>query len=333
MLNTDFVDNSGGVNSSDLEVNIKILMTDVMTNGNHKMDMEKRNILLEKMTDDVAELVLRNNYQQAQAISLAELQAKENLQIQDDFMKDLEREKGLNRVIEGLPDEEKIENRLRAGKGLTRPELAILVSYAKIAFTQDLMASDIPESADMEDWIINYFPDDLRTKYEKEIKRHRLAREIVATSMANSLVNRMGPTFLKAKMNKTGATAADIAKAYIIVRDAFDLRKLWDQIEGLDNKVPAEVQLKAMREIAQLSEHTISWFLTRLGHDLDIGREIDNFGVGIAQLSDNLKTLLTDDLKNSISLRAAAGERDGLPKKTRRANRPAACFVIGMRHY
>ena len=326
MLNTDFVDNSGGVNSSDLEVNIKILMTDVMTNGNHSMDIEKRNALLEKMTDDVADLVLRNNYQQAQAISLAELQASKNLQIQDDFMKDLEREKGLNRAIEGLPNEEKVESRLRAGKGLTRPELAVLVSYAKIAFTQDLMASDIPESPDMEDWIINYFPDDLRGKYEKEIKRHRLAREIVATSMANSLVNRMGPTFLKAKMNKTGATAADIAKAYIIVRDAFDLRKLWDQIEGMDNKVPAEVQLKAMREIAQLSEYTISWFLTRLGHDLDIGREIEDFGIGIARLSDNLKSLLTDDLKNSISLRAAAGERDGLPKKL--ANQIALLPVI-----
>ena len=172
-------------------------------------------------------------------------------------MKDLEREKGLNRKIEGLPDEEKIEQRLRVGKGLTRPELAILVSYAKIAFTQDLLASDIPESPDMEDWILNYFPVDLQKKYLKEIKRHRLAREIVATSMANSLVNRLGPTFLKAKMNKTGASAAQIAKAYIIVRDTYNLRALWDQIEALDNKVPAEVQLKAMREIALLSEHAI----------------------------------------------------------------------------
>ena len=314
MLNTDFVDNSGGVNSSDLEVNIKIVMTDVINGKTHDMDMEKRNKLLEKMTDDVASLVLRNNYQQAQAISLTELQAKENLQLQDDFMKDLEREKGLNRKIEGLPDEEKIEKRLRSGKGLTRPELCILISYAKIAFTQDLLASDIPESPDMQDWIVNYFPDDLQQKYIKEIKRHRLAREIVATSMANSLVNRMGPTFLKAKMNKTGASAAQIAKAYIIVRDAFNLRDLWDQIEALDNKVPAEVQLKAMREIALLSEHAITWFLTRLGHDLDIGREIKDFGQGIQTLSKNLNKLLTDDLKTSIDMRAAASERDGLPK-------------------
>ena len=315
MLNTDFVDNSGGVNSSDLEVNIKILMSDVMGGKSHDMDMDARNKLLEKMTDEVADLVLRNNYQQAQAISLAELQAKENLQIQDDFMKDLEREKGLDRKIEGLPDEEKIEARLRAGKGLTRPELCILISYAKIAFTQDLLASDIPESPDMEDWILNYFPVDLQKKYVKEIKRHRLACEIVATSMANSLVNRMGPTFLKATMNKTGANAAEVAKAYIIVRDAYNLRALWDQIEALDNKVPAEVQLRAMREIAMLSEHAVTWFLTRLGHDLDIGREIEDFGKGIEKLSGNLDKLLTTDLKDSVNMRVIAGERDGLPKK------------------
>ncbi len=314
LINTDFIDNSGGVNSSDLEVNIKILMSDIMSSKNHKMDQAARNTLLETMTGDVSDLVLRNNYQQAQAISLAELQAKNTLQNQEDFIKDLEREKGLNRKLEGLPSEEIIENRMRLGKGLTRPEISILLSYAKIGFTQDLLASDIPESPDMQDWIINYFPDDLRVKYATEIKRHRLAREIVATSMANSLVNRMGPTFLKDKMKKTGASAAQIAKAYIIVRDAYTLRLLWDAIEELDNKVPAEVQLKAMRDIALLSEHAVSWFLTRLGHDLEIGREIADFGEGIATLRKNIKTLMTPALAESVQQRAEAGERDGLPK-------------------
>jgi glutamate dehydrogenase len=314
LINTDFIDNSGGVNSSDLEVNIKILMSDIMSNKDHKMDLKARNVLLESMTSDVSDLVLRNNYQQAQAISLAEIQAKDTLQNQEDFIKDLEREKGLNRKLEGLPDEETIENRMRMGKGLTRPEISILISYAKIGFTQDLLASDIPDSPDMQDWIINYFPHDLRVKYATEIKRHRLAREIVATSMANSLINRMGPTFLKDKMKKTGASAAQIAKAYIIVRDAYSLRSLWDAIEGLDNKVPAEVQLKAMRDIAQLSEYAVSWFLTRLGRDLDIGREISDFGEGIAKIRKNMKSLMTPALAESVSQRAIAGERDGLPK-------------------
>lgn len=314
-MNTDFVDNSGGVNSSDLEVNIKILMTDIMGSKDHDMDLKARNKLLESMTDDVSRLVLRNNYQQAQAISLAEIQAKEKLQIQNDFIKDLEREKGLNRALEGLPDEETVELRLRTGKGLTRPELAVLVSYAKISFTQDLLASDIPQSPDMQDWIFNYFPKALQKKYETEIKRHKLAREIVATSMANSLINRMGPTFLKAQINKTGTTVDQIAKAYIIVRDAFDLRALWDQIEALDNKVPAEVQLKAMREIAILSEHAISWFLTRLGRDLNIGREIEAFGENVTKLRKNLGKIVTPNLQESIELRTDAGKRDGLPEE------------------
>ena len=266
------------------------------------------------MTDDIADHVLRNNYQQAQALSLTELQARENLQLQEDFIKDLEREKGLKRSIEGLPDEETIELRMRTGKGLTRPELAILISYAKINFTQDLLASDIPDIKEMQNWLFDYFPDILQKKFAKEIRRHRLAREIVATTMANSLVNRMGPTFLKAKMNKTGASPSEIAKAYIIVRDAYDLRKSWDTLESLDNKVPAEVQLRAMKEIAQLSEHAISWFLTRLGRDLNIGKDIESFGQGIATLHKNLSKVMTPGLKDLVKQREAAGERDGLPK-------------------
>ncbi len=313
-INTDFVDNSGGVNSSDLEVNIKILLSDVMASKDHALDLASRNRLLESMTQDVSALVLRNNYQQAQAISLAELQARDHLKIQNDFIKDLEREKGLNRVIEGLPDEENIEGRLRIGKGLTRPELCILVSYAKINFTQALLATDIPGSSDMEDWMLNYFPSALKTKYVKEIKRHRLVREIVATSMANSLINRMGPTFLKEIANKTGANYAQIARAYIIVRDVFGLRAMWDRIEAMDNKVPAEVQLKAMRDIALLTEHAVAWFLTRAGTQLDIGREIQNFSKQLHILQENLDTLVTDNLKTGIAMRKTVLERDGLPQ-------------------
>jgi len=314
-INTDFIDNSGGVDSSDHEVNIKILLSDVMSQSAHKMDLKSRNKLLETMTNEIAEHVLRNNYQQAQALSLAELQARENLQLQEDFIKDLEREKGLNRVIEGLPDEETIELRMRTGKGLTRPELAILISYSKINFTNDLIESDIPDTKEMQNWLFDYFPDALQTKFEKEIKRHKLAREIVATTMANSLINRMGPTFIKSRMNKTGASPAEIAKAYIIVRDAYDLRDSWDTLESLDNQVPAEVQLKAMREIAQLSEHAISWFLTRLGRDLDIGKDIKSFGDGIETLRKNLDKVMTPGLKDMVKQRQSASERDGLPKK------------------
>lgn len=312
-INTDFLDNSGGVDSSDHEVNIKILLSDVMMQKEHDMDLKARNKLLEKMTNEIAEHVLRHNYQQAQAISLAEMQASENLQIQDAFIQDMEREQGLKRKIEGLPDQETIENRLRTGKGLMRPELCVLLSYAKISLTKDLLKSDIPDNPEMDYWVLDYFPEILGKKYKKEILRHRLKREIIATMMANSLINRMGPTFLKSRMNKTGASVKEITQAYIIVRDAFGLRHLWDAIEALDGKVPAQVQLKAMREIAHLAEHGITWFLTRLGREMDVNKDAKEFSAGIKELSTQLNTLVTDSLGDMITSRENILINDGIP--------------------
>ncbi len=314
-LNTDFLDNSGGVDSSDHEVNIKILMTDAMSVKENNMDLKARNKILESMTEEVAEHVLRHNYQQTLAISLAEFQGRENLQLQDEFIQDMEREQGLRRELEGLPDRETIELRLRTGKGLTRPELCILLAYAKITLTQELLATDIPDSPDMEYWLVQYFPDILGKKFRTEMNRHRLKRQIIATMMANSLVNRMGPTFVKSRMNKTGASAAEVALSYILVREAFGLRALWDKIEALDGKVPAEVQLKAMREIAHLSEHAITWFITRLGRSVDMKTDSKEFGSRIKILSENLEDMVTEGLRTVILQRAEAAVRDGLPKE------------------
>ena len=312
-INTDFLDNSAGVDSSDHEVNIKILMTELMKKKKYKMDVKARNSLLKDMTEDVADLCLRNNYQQSQAISLAALQAPENLQKQEEFIQDLERKHGLDRKIEGLPDEEVIENRLRNGTGLTRPELCVILSYAKINFTKDLLDSNIPDLPEMQDWIINYFPKALRENYRKEIIKHRLSREIIATSMANSLINRMGPTFIQSRMEKTGRSCSDIARAYIVVRDIFDLRTMWDQIEALDNKVPTEVQLRAMADIAILAQHAITWFLTRYERKVDIGRDIEHFGKNIRNLRENIEKLLTQGLKINVEERATRYRRDGFP--------------------
>ncbi len=314
-LNTDFLDNSAGVDSSDHEVNIKILMSDVMAQKEHKMDLKARNKLLGKMTDEIADHVLRHNYQQAQAISIMEMHARENLQIHNAFIKDLERDNVLSRKIEGLPDQEAIEKRLRTGKGLTRPELCVIFSYAKIGLTKDLMNSNIPDNSDMDYWIMDYFPEILGKKYKKEILRHRLKREIIATMMANSLVNRMGPTFLQSRMTKTGATVNEVSSAYLIVRDAFSLRSLWDDIEALDGTVPAQVQLKAMSEIANLSKYGITWFLTRLGRDMDIKKDAKEFGEKINLLSKDLDSLITRSLRENIAQRKEASLRDGIPEE------------------
>jgi len=312
--NTDFIDNSGGVDSSDHEVNIKILLSEIMRKKKNNMDTKARNKLLADMTDEIAEHVLRNNYQQAQAVSLAEIQSRDNLQLQEEFIQDLEREKGLSREIEGLPDTENIENRARAGKGLSRPELSILISYAKINFTQDLLACDVPDSKEMQEWLIDYFPEVLQQKYMTDIKNHRLRREIIATMMANSLINRMGPTFLKSRMKKTGASCSDIAKAYILVRDAFELRELWQSIEALDNKVPAEVQLKAMKEVIKLIEHAITWFLTRLGREIDLSKDLQNYSEPIKELRKAADKLVTPQLQENINQRIRAEQQSGLPE-------------------
>ncbi|MGQ0527136.1 MAG: NAD-glutamate dehydrogenase [Alphaproteobacteria bacterium] len=313
-INTDFLDNSAGVNTSDNEVNIKILLNEITRDKSNGMDIKSRNKLLESMTDEVAAHVLRNNYQQAQAISLAELQAAENLLLHGELIDELERTESLKREIEFLPDQKTIAARHKLGKGMTRPELCTLLSYAKIAFTHNLLSTNIPDNPDMQDWLIDYFPAALRKKYPEEIRKHRLAREIIATSMANSLINRMGPAFIKNIMNHTGATSDAIAKAYIIVRDVYNLREFWKAIESLDNKTPAQVQLKAMREIAQMVEHAVTWLVTRTGKAVDPSTMIKTYQSGIGTLHKNLMNVLPSDMKANVKQYADSNIHDGLPK-------------------
>lgn len=311
-LNTDFIDNSAGVDTSDHEVNIKILLSDVIEQEEHKMDADVRKKLLGEMTDEIAEHVLIHNYQQAQAISMTERKASENLQEHDAYIQNMERTQGLSREIEGLPDHEAIEKRLREGKGLTRPELCVLLAYAKINLTKELLESDIPDNPKMNYWIMDYFPEVLGKRYEKEILRHRLKREIIATMMANSLVNRMGPTFLQSCMNKTAAGVKEVMQAYLIARDVFGLRHLWNAIETVESFIPSKIQLESLSEVVSLAEHGITWFLTRLGRDMDIDEDVIEFRAGVKDLSKNLDNLVTDSLKKSIKKRQDTAMENGI---------------------
>lgn len=313
-VNADFIDNSGGVDSSDHEVNIKILLGDVMDNAKSKMTLEDRNKLLESMTDEIADHVLRNNYQQAQAISLMELSAHDVLPLHEQLIKELERDIGLDRKLEGLPSPDVVEERMRQGRGLNRTEISVLQAYAKIRFAQSLLNSDIPDSKAAHQWLVYYFPKPLREKYEKEILRHRLRREIVATSMSNSFINRMGATFVKTCMDKTGANVAEIAKAYMIVREVFGLRGIWEKIENLDGKVPAQSQLISMQIITTVAERAVMWFLTRIGRDLNIDKDTENFAQGIALVKKNIDKVLTPDLKEKMDRSTQDGVHNGLPK-------------------
>ncbi|MCB1532796.1 MAG: NAD-glutamate dehydrogenase [Alphaproteobacteria bacterium] len=334
-INTDFVDNSGGVDSSDHEVNIKIVLTEIMKDKNTSMTLVSRNKLLESMTDEVAEHVLRHNYEQALAISLAEFQAPENLEEHEQFIQYLEREKGLNRVIEGLPTAGDIDFRIRTGKGLTRPELAILVSYAKISFTQDLLASDAPDNEDMQKWLIEYFPTAMQKKFKPQLLKHRLGREIIATMLASDMINHMGPTFPQLCAEKTGAGVSEVAKAYMIVRGIFKFEDLWADIEALDNKVPAMVQLRALKEISKLADHAMTWFLTHGIDTLDIQKDSTRYEKGIQNLQKDLNTLIAGDLKTNIETHIQSAMDEGLPKAlaTKIAILPAmtsACDIISV---
>jgi glutamate dehydrogenase len=317
-LNADYIDNAGGVASSDDEVNIKILLGDVMRKAKHKMDIKKRNKLLESMTEDVSKHVLRGNYQQAQGISLMELQAADQMAAHGRLIDYLRKEVGLSRTLENLPFQEEIDQRIRQGKGLTKPELSVLQSYAKIAYTADLLNSDIPESKAMEERLFRYFPKKLSKGYPKEVLNHRLRREIIATTLAGGIVNRMGPDFIRDRMESCGASCEEVARAYIIVREAFGLRRIWDEIESLDGQVPAIIQLRALQETARMTERAVTWFLTRYGRKLEITRDIENFEGGIEAVKKNLNDVVPKELLEKINLLTKSGIENGLPKNLAR---------------
>lgn len=298
-INTDFIDNSGGVDCSDHEVNIKILLADVVGKG--KLNLAQRNKLLVDMTDDVAKLVLRDNYQQTQAISLQMHAVREHVGLHAEFVRSLERDGLIKRSLEGLPDEEGFARLQRDGQGLTRPELAILTSYAKIVLYKQVLKSSIPDDAAMEGLLFDYFPKALH-KFDKEIKVHKLRREIIAAQIVNMLVNRMGPVFVSSRVSKTGASAEEVIKAFMIVQEALVLKKLWADIEALDNKVSSQVQIAALHELFQTAKRAVTWFLRLSGGPLDMARETGIFAPGMATLRASIGRIIPEGLRNTLNL-------------------------------
>lgn len=304
-LYADFIDNSGGVNSSDLEVNIKILFQQIMQEDGNKMTVNARNKVLEKMTDNVADLVLRNNYQQTQAISVAAFKAYDKLPLHAALIENLETTFGMDRKLEGLPSVAAIEARSREHQGLTTPELSTLVSYSKIKLFKDLDNSTLPDDPAFSIWMESYFPDALQKKYKPEMVDHRLRREIIATQVANSLVNRLGPAFVMHQSLKTGASADMIARVYFIVREAFNLRDVYGEIEALDNIVAAKDQMKALDDIAEFTDYATTWFLKFYrSEDIregDLAKKGQHYRSGIMALLKALDDVLPEAAKTFIA--------------------------------
>lgn len=315
-LNTDAVDNSAGVDTSDHEVNIKILINEAIAAGD--LTMKQRDKLLAEMTDEVGTLVLRDNYLQSQALSVAEAQSYTLLDQQGRFMRGLERINRLDRAIEYLPDDEIMRARLTQRIGLTRSESAVLLAYAKMALYDELLPSDLPDDPQLADDLISYFPQQLREGYQPLIHKHRLRREIISTVVTNSLVNRMGATFVHVTKEKTGQSASAIARAYAITRGAFKLRDLWSGIQALDNKVSASIQTSMLIEINRLAEAATLWFLRNGQHPLDIAANIAATEPGIIAIEAALGTILSPADQAANTKRYGALMSGGVPDRLAR---------------
>ncbi len=289
-INTDFIDNSAGVDCSDHEVNIKILLNSVVANGD--LTVKQRNGLLVQMTDEVAELVLRDNYGQNVALASAVKQAPSLLDVHARLMRRMEREGKLDRALEFLPTDRQINERRQAGIGLTQPELAVLLSYVKIHLAEELLASDLPEDDFLRSELYQYFPTPLRERFREQIDRHPLRREIITTCVVNNFVNNAGITAMFRLKEETGASAADVARAHTVARVIYDMQSVWEAIEALDTKVDADVQTRMRLEGRRLTERVTRWFLHNRRLPLDIDEQIAFFREGVADVVDHLPKAL-----------------------------------------
>jgi glutamate dehydrogenase len=311
-INTDFIDNSAGVNTSDVEVNIKILLSVVERSG--RLTRKRRDALLRSMTDAVAALVLRNNYLQTQAVSTLELRAADRLTEYQSLVRSLERAGDLNRAIEYLPTDDEFTERRKRKQGLTRPELAIALSYSKIWLYNQLLDSDLPEDPYFASELERYFPAPIRARFGRDIGKHRLRREIVTTATTNSLVNRMGPVFVLRAQEDTDADPAQIARAYTIAREAFGMRELWADLEKLDNVVPARTQYTMMYETSRLLRHASYWLLRERRRSLEVDRAVHELRDDIATLAAHLESVLGPDDGTRLSQHIDELAGTGVPR-------------------
>ncbi len=288
--NTDFIDNAGGVDCSDHEVNIKILLNAVVARGD--LTNKQRNVLLEEMTDSISELVLQNNYRQVQAISLVEVQADERFGEYRRFIETMEELGRLDRALEFIPTDEELLERKIQGQPLTRPELSVLISYSKGVLKEQLLDSDLGLDPQLSNAVTTAFPQRLVDDYGDEIRSHRLHREIMCTQVANDIVNRMGLNFILRQRKATGASIADVARAYTTVMEVFNLRELWEWIELLDHKVGTEVQMDMMLKLVQLVKRATRWLLRNRRRELAPTPLIAEFRHGLEELGDSFPGLL-----------------------------------------
>ena len=312
-VNTDAIDNSAGVDTSDHEVNIKILLGDVVRRGD--LSTEERNTLLASMTDDVAEHVLRDNYEQNVLLGNARAQDLSMVPVHVRLMAWLEERGELDRALEFLPSDAEIEKRASEGVGLKSPEFAVLVAYAKLALKKDILASDLPDDPYFAATLAHYFPKALREPYAAELGRHPLRREIITNSVVNSMVNRGGITFAFRAQEEVTGTPDQVARAYIVCREVFDLRGYVKAVESLDNALPTAVQTELYLEFRRLLDRAVRWLLAARPSGLDITTEVDRFGEVVAELVPRVPELLQGAERERVLAQTAHWKGEGVPSE------------------
>lgn len=312
LIDTDAIHNSAGVNSSDLEVNIKIALGTLVRDG--VMDTPGRNEFLAQMTDEVAELCLRNNYLQTLTLSLAQYNGQDETADLFALMQAMEESGELDRDVEFLPNDAQVADRLNANLPLTRPEMSILLAYAKNTLQADLLNSNVPDDPYLAKELYRYFPLQLTGQQPQTIENHRLRREVIATVLSNAMINRGGPAYVHKMTSATSADAAQVAYAYAAARDSFGLTDLNSAIDEMDNKVTGDIQLYLYAEVQTLLVSQTLWFLRNVSFEPGLSGIVEQYAAGISEVSKSLKTLLPTFIEKSIADQAQGFEDGGTPK-------------------
>jgi glutamate dehydrogenase len=310
-IDTDAIDNSAGVNASDIEVNVKIALNSVLRAN--QIDMDGRNAFLVDMTDEVAALCLRNNYLQPLALSLAERAGVAALPDHRALNESLETRGQLDRAVEFLPDDATLDARAQAGKGLTRPELATILAYAKNSLYADLLATGVPDDAYLGHELFKYFPPTLCDRYPDAVATHRLRREVIATVIANAMINRGGPAFVVKMMAATSTDPGQVAAAFTLARDAYGLERLYSEIDALDGQVAGDTQLALYAELAALLERETLWLLRNADWTVPLADLVLTYAQGVTDVAGLLGTLVPASVEATVAARAEQFVAGGAP--------------------
>lgn len=324
IVNTDFIDNSAGVDCSDHEVNIKILLNRLVAEG--QMTKDDRNILLENMTNEVADLVLHDNYEQTQMLSLEVSVAAQTMDLFRRYINELEKSGKLNRKLESLPDDKVFAERKANGKTLTRPELAVLLAYSKMFLKQDILNSNVPEDPFYDRYLLTAFPKALCDKFLPQMREHSLRREIVATQLCKSISDRMGINFVERLQRETGAATDFIIRSFTIAESIFNMEEIWKQIENLDYKIKPNVQYRMMLQVYHLIRRSTRWFLRNRKANVDISATIADFSNAITALFKHLPLLLDESDKATFDTTINFLVEQGTPERL--AKNIASCNAL-----